>query len=160
SLRSEPLLRPRAAPAGHKAIGDARLGEIVRRQLTEHLVAHEHADTVLAHAPGGVTQDFMTILELDPEHRVRQQFHHLAAHFEEFFFGHAVSVSLCPELRAHSGGRKKREGPRSCGSDSPDTSVTLYYPSRLAWLVQCSKDAMGLVEFVWGIILRSLPATS
>src|SRR5690606_8983420 len=105
---------------------------------------------VLAHAPGSVTEDFMTILELDPEHRVRQQFHHFAAHFEEFFFGHAVSVSLCPELRAHSVGREKREGPRSGGSDSPDTSVTLYYPSRLAWLVQCSKDTMGLAEFVWG----------
>ena len=34
------------------------------------------------------------VLELNPEHRVRQQFHHLAAHLEEFFFGHAVSVSL------------------------------------------------------------------
>src|SRR5690606_14751939 len=79
------LLRPRAAPAGHEAIGDAGLGEIVRRQFAQDLVADEHADAVLAHPACRVTQHFMTVLELDPEHRVRQQFHYLAAHLEEFF---------------------------------------------------------------------------
>src|SRR5690606_21455031 len=67
--RSRPgrLLRPRAAPAGHEAVGDARLGQVVGRELAQHLVANEDADTILAHPPGGVTQNFMAILELDPE---------------------------------------------------------------------------------------------
>src|SRR6187551_144818 len=89
------LLRPRAAPAGHEAVGDARLGQVVGRELAQHLVADQHADAVLAHPAGGMAEHLMTVFELHPEHRIRQQFHHLAAHFEEFFFGHAVSVSLC-----------------------------------------------------------------
>jgi hypothetical protein len=44
-----------------------------------------------------MAEHLMAVFELHPEHRIRQQFHHLAAHFEEFFFGHAVSVSL-PEF--------------------------------------------------------------
>ena len=39
-------------------------------------------------------EDGMAVFELNPEHRVGQQFHHLAAHLEEFFFGHAVMVSF------------------------------------------------------------------
>ena len=88
------LLRPRAAPAGHEAIGDARLGQVVGRQLAKDFVADQHADAVLAHPAGGMAQHLMAVFELHPEHRVGQQFHHLAAHLEEFFFGHAVRVSF------------------------------------------------------------------
>jgi hypothetical protein len=32
----------------------------------------------------------MAVLELDAEHRIGQQLHHLPAHLEQFFFGQAV----------------------------------------------------------------------
>src|SRR6187549_2847641 len=126
-----PLLRPRAAATGHEAVGDARLGQVVGGKLAQHLVADEHADAVLAHPAGGVTENLVAVFELHPEHRIRQQFHHLAAHFEEFFFGHAVSVSLRERSLGgrHSGGLTKRKArppqPRAAGHD---TSATFYYP--------------------------------
>src|SRR5688500_10267406 len=89
-----PLLRPRADPAGHEAESNECLGQIVRRELAQHLVADQHADAVLSHPSRSMAEHFMTILELHSEHRVGQQFHYLAAHLEEFFFGHAVSVSF------------------------------------------------------------------
>ncbi|VVT10881.1 conserved hypothetical protein [Sphingomonas sp. EC-HK361] len=79
--------RSRTAAARHEAIGDAALGQIVGRQFDQHFVADEHADAVLAHLSGRVTEDFVIILEPDAEHRVGQKLDHLAAHFEELFLG-------------------------------------------------------------------------
>ena len=60
----------------------------------QHLVADEHADAVLAHLARGVAEDFVIVLELDPEHRVGEQFHHAAAHFEQFFLGQTESFAF------------------------------------------------------------------
>src|ERR1051326_9605484 len=57
-----------------EAIGDAPLGEIVGRHFHQHLVARQHADTVLAHLARGVGDDLMPVLELYPESGVGQQF--------------------------------------------------------------------------------------
>ena len=78
--------RGRAAASWHEAIGDAALGQIVGRQLDQHLVADQHADAVLAHLAGGVAEDFVVVLQPHAEHGVGQKLHHLAAHFEQFFF--------------------------------------------------------------------------
>src|SRR3546814_2752206 len=49
----------------------------VGRQFDEHLVADEHADAVLAHLAGGMTQDLVVIFQPDAEHGVGQQFDHV-----------------------------------------------------------------------------------
>src|SRR4051794_10701430 len=72
----------RSCAAGHEAIGDAALGQVVRGQFDQHFVAGQHADAVLAHLAGGVPKDLMAVLELDAEHRIGQQLNHLPAHLE------------------------------------------------------------------------------
>src|SRR6266542_3354172 len=54
----------RSCAAGHEAISDSALGQIVRRHLDQHLVAGQHADAILAHLAGGVTEDLMAVLEM------------------------------------------------------------------------------------------------
>src|SRR5688572_31214980 len=76
-----------------ESIGDATLGQIVRRELDQHFVADEHADAVLAHLARGVAENLMVILQLHAEHRIGQQLDHRAPHFEKFFLGHPYPCS-------------------------------------------------------------------
>src|SRR5262249_34740379 len=73
-----------------EAIGDTTLGQIVRCHLNENLVASEHADAILAHAAGGMGNDFMLIFELDAERGVRKQLRDDTGKFQEFFFCHPL----------------------------------------------------------------------
>ena len=93
AIRRGELLRPGAAAAGHEAVGDPALGEIVGGQFDEHLVADENADAVLAHLAGGMAEDLVIVLETHAKHRIGEQLDHLPTHFEEFFFRQAVSLS-------------------------------------------------------------------
>jgi len=34
-----------------------------------------------------VTENLVVVFELNPEHRVGEEFHHAAAHLEQFFLG-------------------------------------------------------------------------
>jgi hypothetical protein len=54
------------------AVGDAALGQVVGRHFDLDLVAGEDADVVLAHAPGDVGDDLVAVLQLHPEHGVRE----------------------------------------------------------------------------------------
>src|SRR6476619_712059 len=82
------IRRMTRCPSLFEAIGNPTLGQIIRGQLDEHLVAGQHANPVLAHLAGGVAEDFVAVLELHAEHGVGQQLDHLPAHLEEFFLGH------------------------------------------------------------------------
>src|SRR3546814_702394 len=77
-----------------EAIGDPTLGQVIGGEFDEHFVAHENADAVLAHLAGRVTQNLVIIFQFDAKHRVGQQFDHLAAHFQKFFFRHQSSYWL------------------------------------------------------------------
>ena len=54
ALRGEDQAHGARAPALLEAVGNPTLGQIIRGQLDQHLVAGEHADAVLAHLAGGV----------------------------------------------------------------------------------------------------------
>ena len=56
-----------------ESICDAATGEVVRRQLHAYAVAGEDADEVHPQLAADVRQYLMLILELDPEHGVRQR---------------------------------------------------------------------------------------
>src|SRR5512142_1286715 len=75
SRRGLSLASTSARRAGlFEAIGDASLGEVIRRHFHHDLVAGQHADAVLAHLARGVGDDLMTVLKRHAECRVRQQF--------------------------------------------------------------------------------------
>src|SRR4051812_21651660 len=54
------------------AVDDASSGEVVRRQLHDHAVLREDPDVVLAHLAADVGENLVPVVELDPEHGVRQ----------------------------------------------------------------------------------------
>ncbi len=67
---------------------DAALGQVVGRQFQRHLVTGQNADVVLTHLAVGVSDEFVTVIELDTIASVRQNFEHLACHFNQIFFCH------------------------------------------------------------------------
>jgi hypothetical protein len=84
-------------PVGQRAfepVGDAPLGQVVRRHLDEHLVAREHADAVFPHLSGRVRNDFVFGRQLHAKGRVGQQFDDRAFEFEQFFLRHALLRAL------------------------------------------------------------------
>src|SRR5208282_4710153 len=118
---------PRQAPSGAnrnfccsrslEAIRDATLGEVVGRHLHQHLVAGEHADTVLAHAARGVGDDFVLILELDAEGGVREQLRDDTGKFQEFFLHH--SLPGIAGIRLRQGPKSGRKFARNVADDGP-----------------------------------------
>src|SRR6478609_2656372 len=54
------------------AVRDPTPGEVVGGELHLHLVAGEDADVVHAHLPGDVRQHLVAVLQLHPEHGVRE----------------------------------------------------------------------------------------
>src|SRR5881628_2767246 len=69
-----------------EAISDAPPREVVRRQLDLHAVARQDADEVHPHLPADVREHLVSVLELDPEHRVGQRLHHRALDLDRVFF--------------------------------------------------------------------------
>jgi hypothetical protein len=63
------------------------LVEVIGRHLDPHPVAGEGPDAVLPHPSGGVGEDFVIVVELDPEITVREDFGDDAFEFEKFFLG-------------------------------------------------------------------------
>src|SRR5690606_16458574 len=69
------LLLGRAARNGWLlvAVGDATALEVIGRQLNLDAITGQDADVVHAHLPRDVGQHLVAVLELDPEHRVRER---------------------------------------------------------------------------------------
>src|SRR4051812_36266331 len=69
-----------ARPSGHGAdrlllvaVDDATAGQVVGRELHDHAVLGEDADVVLTHLAADVGEHPVSVLQLDPEHRVGQR---------------------------------------------------------------------------------------
>src|SRR6266699_469437 len=80
-------------------VGDTTLAQIVGRHLDQDLVAGQHADAVLAHAAGGMSDDFVFVLELDAESGVREQFRHDTRKLQELFFRHSPPSTVIQRFR-------------------------------------------------------------
>src|SRR3546814_16261412 len=65
------------------------LGQFIRRHFPLDLVPGEDADVVLAHAPGYVLDDLVAVLQLHPEHGVREGFGDRAFKFYDVVFRNA-----------------------------------------------------------------------
>jgi hypothetical protein len=68
-------------------VDDPAAVEVVGRDLDAHAVAREDADAVAAHLAGHVAQDLVAVVELHPEHRVRERLDHLPLELDLFFLG-------------------------------------------------------------------------
>ena len=68
--------------------GNAALREVIRRELKRDAVAGENADVVLAHLAVGVSDEFVTVVELHSVAGVREHFQDLTRHLNEIFLCH------------------------------------------------------------------------
>src|SRR4051812_7576891 len=85
---SRRLSNPRIASmsaSSPMAVHDARAVEVVRRDLDPHPVAGEDADAKPPHLPGHVAQDLVAVVELHPEHGVRERLDDLAFELDLLF---------------------------------------------------------------------------
>jgi len=69
------------------AIGDTTTLEVVRGQLHLDAIAGKDADVMHTHFSADVRKHFVTVLELDPEHGVRQRFGNGPLKDDGIFFG-------------------------------------------------------------------------
>ena len=52
-------------------VNDPTSSEVIWTQLHDHTIFRKDADVVLSHLPADVREDFVSIGELDAEHRIR-----------------------------------------------------------------------------------------
>ena len=79
------------------AVSDPALGQIVGRHFNLDLVTGQDADVVLAHPAGDMGDDLVAVLQLDPEHGVREGFGDSAFEFDDVVFRH-VGAGAIPEV--------------------------------------------------------------
>src|SRR5882724_3655441 len=76
------------------AVHDAATGEVVRRELNDDPVLRQDADVVLPHLAADVCEHPVTVLELHPEHRIRQRLDYPALYLERpVLLGHILRDS-------------------------------------------------------------------
>src|SRR5262249_39999742 len=121
--------------------GNPALGQIVGRHLYHNSVSWQDTNEMKAHFPTDMGKDFVTALQLDPEHRVRQEFGHFALNFDRVFSRH-VRISGSP-LVTRTVCSKWAEGKRS--------TVTAVQPSASTW-------TPGLPILTMGSMARVMPA--
>ena len=70
-------------------IDDPAAAEVVGRHLDTHAVARQDADAVGAHLAGHVRQDLVAVVQLHPEHGVRERLDNLPLKLDLFFLRQA-----------------------------------------------------------------------
>jgi len=70
------------------AVGDATLGQIVRRQFYGHLVTCKNTYVIFTHFAGNVRRNHVPVFKFYAEHGIRQSVDHFAFHFYLVFFRH------------------------------------------------------------------------
>lgn len=97
------LILKSAVPAGLLvAVHDTAAIQVIRTQLDRNPVAGEDADEVLAHASGHVSQSLMLVLQLNPEHGIRQDLNNHCHHFNCIFLRQTDSPCFLYGARAPS----------------------------------------------------------
>src|SRR5262252_3926801 len=76
-----------------RAEHDAPAREVVRRELDRDLVPGEDADVMHTHLARDMTQNDVSVLQLDAEGRVGERLHDLPLHLDHVFLGHCSPLS-------------------------------------------------------------------
>src|SRR5712671_2659545 len=74
------------------AVDDAPPRQIVGRQLHRHLVSGQDLDEIHPHLARDVRQDAVPVLQLHPEHRIRERLDHRSLDLDAFFLRHLVRL--------------------------------------------------------------------
>lgn len=77
---------------------DATLVQVVWGHFQCHTVTRDDADVVFLHFAGGVSDQLVTVVEIDTEAHFRQDFRDETIHFDQFFFSH-IPFRLVPAWR-------------------------------------------------------------
>src|SRR5919109_1338337 len=85
------------------AIDDPGAVEVVRRDLDAHPVPRQDPDAEAPHLPGDVAEHLVAVVELHPEHRVRERLDDLAFEFDLLFLGQKLDDLDVRGLRALGG---------------------------------------------------------
>src|SRR3954468_6736569 len=91
------------------AIDDAGPVEVVGRDLHPDAIAGQDADAEAPHLPGHVAEDLMAVVELHPEHGVRERLDDLSFELDLLFLRQTGCRPLSPLPHASA---TAREGPR------------------------------------------------
>src|SRR3954471_21326704 len=82
------------------AVDDACPVEVVRGDLDAHPVPRQDPDAEPPHLPGDVAEHLVAVVELNPEHGVRERLDDLAFEFDLLFLGHRSDGTNVGGLRA------------------------------------------------------------
>ena len=72
-------------------VGDATLGQIVRRELHGHAITCKDSDSVTAEFAGQVGKNGAVGIKLNAEQTTRELFDHSSRHFNTIFFTQSTS---------------------------------------------------------------------
>src|ERR687897_264901 len=117
------------------AVDDPRAVEVVRRDLDPHPIPRQDPDAETAHLAGHVSEDLVAVVELHPEHRVRERLDDLAFEFDFLFLGQELDDPDVRGLRALGGLaelvfhlRALREGAEAVTSDTREVHECILAP--------------------------------
>src|SRR5215217_2937463 len=85
------------------AIDDARAVEVIWGDLHPYPIPRQDPDAETAHLAGDVAEHLVAVVELHPEHRVRERLHDLAFEFDFLFFSQELDDLDVRGLRALAG---------------------------------------------------------
>ena len=88
-----------------ETVGDPALGQIIGGHFNQHLVTCQNANTVFPHFASRMGNDLVIIFQLNPKHRIGQQFTDHAREFEKLFLRHAKPFSVASPAEAYREGR-------------------------------------------------------
>src|SRR5206468_174588 len=91
---------PRRLPV---AVDDPRAIEVVRRQLDPHAIPRQDADPEAAHLARDVAEDYVVVVELHAEHRVRESLDDLALELDFLFLRHVGADGSSTHLPRDAG---------------------------------------------------------
>lgn len=74
------------------AVDDASAGQVVRRQLHNDAILGEDTDVVLAHLATDVSENLVSVVELDTEHCIRQGLDNAALNLDGAFLSHILHI--------------------------------------------------------------------
>ena len=76
-------------------VGNSSLAQVVRRHLQPNAIAHGQPHEMLAHLSGQMRQNFVLIIQFDPEHGAGKNRRNRAFEFDRLFSAHAFVVIRC-----------------------------------------------------------------
>jgi len=76
-------------------VGDPSSCQVIWRKLDPDTIARQDSDEVHPQLPGNMRENFVTIVQLNAKHRVRQWLGHFALNFDNVLLWHRLPSITC-----------------------------------------------------------------